>query len=131
MARAASEALEPLAANVTVVEASTVVCVRQAPPGRPSRTLVASDYPLDEDGAGQLGEFSWPFTSGLQVLMGQSEVINWVRSSSTDELATMRCTPHHASIPTPLPHSTPQGSTRPPPPHVSTISPPHSPIVGP
>ena len=103
MARAASEALEPLAANVTVVEASTVVCVRQAPPGRPSRTLVASDYPLDDDGAGQLGEFSWPFTSGLQVLMGQSEVINWVRSSP-DELATMRCTPHHHTH-TPPPHS--------------------------
>ena len=82
MARAAAEALEPLAIGVQIVEASTVVCVRQAPAGTfAPRTLSHSSYALDEDGATQLGEFTWAFTSGLQVLMGQSEVVNWVRST--------------------------------------------------
>jgi 8-oxo-dGTP pyrophosphatase MutT (NUDIX family) len=83
MARAAAEALEPLASGVTIVEASTVVCVRIVPEGEFSpRTLSHAQYQqLDADGTGQLGDFSWPFTSGLQVLMGQSEVVNWVRST--------------------------------------------------
>ena len=74
MARAAAEALEPLATGVQIVEASTVVCVREGPAGTTPRTLSHSDYALDGDGTTQLGEFEWAFSSGLQVLMGQSEV---------------------------------------------------------
>jgi hypothetical protein len=58
MARAAAEALEPLATGVTIVEAATVVCVRRAPAGQCSpRTLSYGDYTLDADAMGQLGEF--------------------------------------------------------------------------
>ena len=82
MARAAAEALEPLAAGVTIVEAATVLCVRRAPADQFSaRTLSHKDYTLDADARSQLGDFEWPFTSGLQVLMGQNEVVNWVRST--------------------------------------------------
>lgn len=84
MARAAAEALEPLAAGVTIVEAATVLCVRRVPPDQFSaRTLSHEDYTLDADARSQLGDFEWPFTSGLQVLMGQNEVVNWVRSTPT------------------------------------------------
>lgn len=83
MARAAAEALEPLpASGVRIVEAATVICVRRAPAGQAApRTLHHGDYELDADGTKQLGKFHWSFSSGLQVLMGQSEVINWVRSA--------------------------------------------------
>eukprot|EP01043_Picozoa_sp_COSAG02_P030583 COSAG02_NODE_1960_length_10257_cov_48.153278_2_plen_183_part_00 len=67
MARAAAEALEPLATGVTIVEAATVVCVRRAPVGQCSpRTLSHYDYTLDADGMGQLGEFECVHLSDLQ-----------------------------------------------------------------
>ena len=75
------------AAKPTIVEAATVVCVRQAPRATAAaereraRTLLWSTYSLNPDATRQLGSFEWPFTSGFQVLMGQGEVVNWVRSS--------------------------------------------------
>jgi 8-oxo-dGTP pyrophosphatase MutT (NUDIX family) len=73
---------------VEVVEAATVLCLRRNP--NPSqRTLRASDYSLTPEANKQLGNFAYQFGSGLQVLMGQSEVVNWVRSSP-ESLVIMR-----------------------------------------
>eukprot|EP00746_Dinoflagellata_sp_MGD_P043676 gnl/MRDRNA2_/MRDRNA2_206199_c0_seq1.p1 gnl/MRDRNA2_/MRDRNA2_206199_c0~~gnl/MRDRNA2_/MRDRNA2_206199_c0_seq1.p1 ORF type:complete len:316 (+),score=62.18 gnl/MRDRNA2_/MRDRNA2_206199_c0_seq1:52-948(+) len=75
-----------------VVDAATVLCIRGS--CTPARKLTATDYvgdrALNQDARTQLGEFSWEFKSGIQLLMGQSEVVNWVRSKSLHELNFMR-----------------------------------------
>jgi 8-oxo-dGTP pyrophosphatase MutT (NUDIX family) len=63
-----------------VVEAATVLCIRRK--RHPvSHVLSHADVHLNADAKAQLGEFAWPFHSGFEVLMGQSEVVNWVRST--------------------------------------------------
>jgi hypothetical protein len=78
----------------TVVEAATVLCVRASRHRSPSRLLTAKDYvgslELSAEASKQLGSFEWRFESGLQLLLGQSEVVNYVRSTSPEKLSMMR-----------------------------------------
>lgn len=85
-------------APLKVRDSATVICIRQDPRGPPFevRTLFREFNAHENDegvdgrarvvfGSGQ----SRAFTSGWQVLMGQREVVNWMRSSR-DTVATMR-----------------------------------------
>ena len=78
----------------TVVEDATVLCVRASKHRSPSRILTAKDYvgslELSAEASKQLGSFEWRFESGLQLLLGQSEVVNYVRSTSPEKLSMMR-----------------------------------------
>ena len=82
-------------AGVTVVEAATVLCIRTSPVASGGRSLCgAVDYldhrALSREATKRLGlDFELQFSSGIQVLMGQSEVVNWPRSSA-QELVFMR-----------------------------------------
>lgn len=65
-----------------VREAATVVCVREGRQAqRGPRELRGEDYDLVQSSDPLPKSFRWPFTSNLQVLMGQNEVVNWLRSS--------------------------------------------------
>ena len=80
--------------NVVVVDAATVVPVRIDPTlsgtAREKVVLNFKDYNLTEEAQTQLKDFNWEFKSKLQVLLGQSEVVNWVRSESPDKVSLMR-----------------------------------------
>jgi len=78
------------AAGVVVVDAATVLCVRTAPGSARHQTLRHSDFTLNDEAKAELKNFVWEFKSGLQVLVGQSEVVNWVRSTAPESLALMR-----------------------------------------
>ena len=73
--------MPPAKPGVEVVEAATVLCLRARPDGPSPRELRAGNYALNKEAQKQLGEFAYNFRSGMQVLMGQSEVVNWVRST--------------------------------------------------
>lgn len=77
-----------------VVEAATVLCIRMAATAPSRRTLAATSYTggraLSVESSKQFQDFKWDFDSGIQLLMGQSEVVNWVRSTAPDNLAFMR-----------------------------------------
>eukprot|EP01052_Picozoa_sp_SAG31_P010665 SAG31_NODE_590_length_13794_cov_22.123695_4_plen_132_part_00 len=77
------------AATPSIVEAATVLCVRAVPANaRRVRTLRRLDFDILDD-VGDLGDFVWHFSGRLEVLMGQGEIVNWVRSSQ-DEKVFMR-----------------------------------------
>eukprot|EP00943_MAST-04B_sp_MAST-4B-sp1_P000207 g207.t1 len=82
------------AKDVVVVDAATVVPVRIKPScvdsNNKSTFLNYKKYNLTKEAAAQLGNFNWEFKSNLQVLLGQSEVVNWVRSKNIDNLTLMR-----------------------------------------
>lgn len=81
---------EDSSSGVVVVDAATVICVRLAPAGASERLLHHADFDLNEEAQAQLRAFEWVFRSGLQVLVGQSEVVNWVRSRGPTDLVMMR-----------------------------------------
>ena len=80
--------------NVVVVDAATVVPVRVDPSlsssVRENVILNFKNYNLTEEAQAQLKDFNWEFKSKLQVLLGQSEVVNWVRSESPGKVSLMR-----------------------------------------
>lgn len=84
--------------SLRVVESATVLCLRNTAPRtsvlRRERLLptqssprTATDGEVDKIFEG-LNEID--FSSGWEVLLGQSECTNWVRSQSIDQLKTMR-----------------------------------------
>ena len=88
MAGKAAESAFAIKGQLSVVDSTTVICLRAAPAGAPARTLPASQF---DRGGGILfnGRPAATFTSGWQVLMGQAEVVNWLRSTERKQ-ALMR-----------------------------------------
>ena len=84
--------------NVIVVDAATVVPVRLNPNNNNNNNnnnnyktiLNHKNYNLTKEGTLQLKDFNWEFKSNLQVLLGQSEIVNWVRSENPDNVSLMR-----------------------------------------
>lgn len=74
------------------VDAATVICVRQSSNPTAGSVLRAADFSsiLNKEAIKQLRDFNWSFDSGFEILMGQNEVVNWVRSEEGD-LSLMRC----------------------------------------
>lgn len=77
-------------ANTVIVDAATVLCVRAVPAAGRQRVLRHSDFRLNASAASQFQNFSWILNNELQLLLGQSEVVNWVRSQSPASLVMMR-----------------------------------------
>ena len=73
------------------VDAATVLCLRSAATPLPCTLAYATfEALLSERAKHQLAGFEWDFRGELEILVGQSEVVNWVRSRSPSDLATMR-----------------------------------------
>lgn len=71
--------------NFHVVEAATVVCLRRSRVPR-TYTVATMDFARDDDGSAirhifERNNGQVTFRSGWQVLMGQGEVKNWLRST--------------------------------------------------
>jgi hypothetical protein len=74
--------------ELSVVNATTVICLRRAPDAGSGHVLDATQF--DGMGGAMLKlRAEVTFTSGWQVLMGQAEVKNWMRSDA-DSTTTMR-----------------------------------------
>jgi len=79
--------------------AATVICVRQGPVrSLEQRTIRAADLSLDPQGLGGAlamtmtasGTGEFVFTSNLELLVAQSNVVNYYRTADAADLATMR-----------------------------------------
>jgi hypothetical protein len=75
--------------GLKVVDSSTVICLRRVPPSDGGAVLSTSQFPQRYISGLLGGRDEVSFECGWEVLMGQSEVKNWMRSSR-DETVTMR-----------------------------------------
>ena len=89
-----------ISTNTIIVDAATVLPVRINPNSSNSNNnnnllkskvvLSHKNYNLSKYANSFLKQFEWKFQSNFQILVGQSEVVNWIRSKSVDNISLMR-----------------------------------------